>query len=91
VLTTSDPAKVLAYQSILPGGKAAVAFINTNTVDPEQITFASSLSGNLTEQSYSSADQNASDTKIVSTSVTAASLAGGITLPAESIIVLTEN
>ena len=90
-LTTSDPANVLAYQSVLPGGKTAVAFINTNTADPEDVSFTSSLSGDLVEQSYSAADQNASDTRIVSTATTAASLANGITLPAESITVLTEG
>jgi len=30
-LSTSDPSDVLAYQSLLPGGKIAVALINTNT------------------------------------------------------------
>jgi hypothetical protein len=82
---------VLAYQSVLPDGKTAVAFINTNTADAEQISFSSALSGDLAEQTYSAADQNASDTDIVPTTTTAAALADGITLPAESVIVLTED
>jgi hypothetical protein len=90
-LTTSDPTDVLAYQSVLPDGKTAVAFINTNTADAEQISFSSALSGDLAEQTYSAADQNASDTDIVPTTTTAAALADGITLPAESVIVLTED
>ena len=39
-LRTSDPSDVLAYQSVLPGGKAAVAFINTNTSSAQTVTFA---------------------------------------------------
>ena len=35
---TSDPADVLAYQSALPGGKHAVAFLNTNTSSAETVT-----------------------------------------------------
>jgi hypothetical protein len=90
-LATSDPTDVLAYQSVLPDGKTAIAFINTNTADAEQVSFSSALSGDLSEQTYSAADQNASDTYLVPSTTTAASLANGITLPAESIIVLTED
>lgn len=90
-LTTSDPADVLAYQSVLPDGKTAIAFINLNAAAQEDVSFTSALSGDLAEQSYSAADQNASDTRIVSTETTAASLAGGVSLPAESITVLTET
>jgi hypothetical protein len=87
-LTTSDSADVLGFQSVLPNGQVAVALINTNTSTPEKITVGTSLTGNLTTTSYSAGNQNAANTKTVAGTTTAATAAGGITLPAESIVVL---
>ena len=87
-LTTSDPADVLAFQSVLPNGQTAVALINTNTSTAETVTVGTSLTGGLSTESYSAGNQNAANTKTVSGTTTASAIAGGITLPAESIVVL---
>ncbi|MBV9380988.1 MAG: hypothetical protein JO242_09985, partial [Streptosporangiaceae bacterium] len=89
-MNTSDPADVLAYQSRLPGGGEAVAFINTSTVSPETVTFRSvePLRGQLRTWTYSQANQNAANSTIVQGSLSASSLAGGVTLPPESMTVL---
>ena len=87
-LRTSDPADVLAYQALLPGGKFAVAFINTNTSSAQTVTFHAPLFGTLRTWSYSAADQNSTNSTIVTGTTSAALLAGGITLPAESMMIL---
>jgi hypothetical protein len=89
-LATSDPADVLAYQALLPGGRRAVALINTNTGSPETVTFHSvlPLSGQLTTLTYSAAGQNATDSNIVRGTADGASVGRGITLPAESMVIL---
>jgi len=83
-LSTSDGSAVLAYQSILPGGKLAVAFINTNTSAAQQVRFHAPLFGTLRTWSYSAGDQNSANSNIVTGTAPAASFAHGITLPAES-------
>jgi hypothetical protein len=87
---TSDPADVLAYRSVLPGGQAAVAFLNTNTGSAETVHFAAGvrLSGSLHTWTYSAGDQNATNSNIVQGTVSASSLAPGITLPAESMVIV---
>jgi hypothetical protein len=87
-LTTSNPTVVLAFQSVLPDGQTAVALINTDTSSAERVTVGTSLAGNLTKEVYSAGDQNATNTKIVSGTTTTSAIAGGITLPAQSIVVL---
>ena len=87
-LTTSDPVDVLGFQSVLPNGQVAVALINTNTSAQEKVTVGTSLAGNLSTVSYSAANQNAANTKTVAGTTTAGAVAGGVTLPAESILVL---
>jgi hypothetical protein len=87
-LTTSDPADVLAFQSVLPSGQVAVALINSNTSAPEKVTAGTSLAGNLSTVSYSAGDQNATNTKTVAGTTTAGAIASGVTLPAESVLVL---
>ena len=61
-VSTSDPSDVLAYESVLPDGKHAVAFINTNTSSAKTMTFRpwAGLSGTLQTWSYSAGNQNAS-------------------------------
>jgi hypothetical protein len=92
-LTTSNPG-VLAFQSVLPAGQVAVALINTVTSTSERVTVNTSLTGNLSTESYSAGDQNAvtatspPPAKIVDGTATAGAIAGGITLPPESILVL---
>jgi hypothetical protein len=87
---TSDPADVLAYRSVLPGGQAAVAFLNTNTGSAETVHFNAGvrLSGSLHTWTYSAGDQNATNSNIVQGTVSASSLAPGITLPAESMVIV---
>ncbi|MGD0556266.1 MAG: hypothetical protein ABSA93_14970 [Streptosporangiaceae bacterium] len=82
-MTTSDPADILAYQSQLPGGQEAVAFINTNPTSSETVTFTPStpLHGTLRTWSYSEADPS------IVQSMTSAS-ARGLTLPPESMVIL---
>jgi hypothetical protein len=88
-LTTSHPADVLAFQSVLANGKAVVALINTNTSAPEKVTFSSSLAGKkLQTVSYSAAAQNATNTKTVGGTSTLAAVKAGVTLPAESILLI---
>jgi hypothetical protein len=89
-MNTSDPADVLAYQSRLPGGKKAIAFINTNTSSSETVNFHSDvpLSGQLQTLTYSAGNQNATDSNIVQSTTSAFSLAHGISLPAESMMIL---
>jgi hypothetical protein len=86
-LTTSDSADVLAYQSVLPGGKDAVAFVNLDTSGPRTVTFPApaGLTGTLRSLTYSAGSQNATQSKVVTGTTTAAS---SVTLPAESITVL---
>jgi hypothetical protein len=86
-LTTSNPA-VLAFQSVLADGQTAVALINTDTAAAERVTVGTSLAGNLTKKTYSAGNQNATNTKIVSGTTTTGAIAGGMTLPAQSIVVL---
>ncbi len=87
---TSDPADVLAYQSLLPSGKRAVAFLNTSTSSAETVTFhpARPLAGPLHTWTYSAAGQNATNSTITQASLGAGAPARGITLPAESMVVL---
>ena len=89
-MTTSDPTDVLAYQSFLPGHHVAVAFINTNTTSAETVTFHSfaPLFGQLKTWTYSVGNQNATNSNIVQSTMSAASLASGINLPAESMVIL---
>src|ERR1022692_1047792 len=76
-MTTSDPTDVLAYRSLLPGGKEAVAFINTNTSSPETVTFHSGLPlfGQMHTWTYSEGNQNTTDSNIVQGTTSASSLA----------------
>jgi hypothetical protein len=89
-LRTSDPADVLAFQSVLPGGRHAVAFINTSTGSAERVTFRAkaALFGTLRTWSYSAGNQNADNSSIVTGSASASLVANGITLPAESMTIL---
>jgi hypothetical protein len=90
VLTTSDPADVLAYQSWLPDGKHAVAFINLNTSAAASVTFPAvpGLAGTLNYWSYSAGSQNATHSSIETGTTPAASVASHIGLPPESVTVL---
>jgi hypothetical protein len=88
-VSTSDNANVLAFQSVLPNGRVAVALINIGAA-AEHVGFTSSLAGNLTTQTYTAANQNASNSNIVPGTSTASAVSGGITLPAESIVILKE-
>ena len=89
-IPTSDAADVLAYESVLPNGRHAVAFINTNTSAAQTVTFRpyAGLFGTLNTWSYSAGNQNATNSNIVTGTVSAGSVANGITLPAESMTIL---
>ena len=89
-LSTSNNANVLAFQSA-GNGKVAVALINTNTKSAIHLKFASSLHGKLKTLSYKAAGQNSSNTRTVAGVTTAAAVAKGLTVPAESIVVLTTS
>jgi hypothetical protein len=86
-----NPSNVLAFQSILPNGEPVVAFINTNTASPERVAVGTALTGTLSTVSYTAANQNATNSKTVAGTTTASAIAGGVTLPAESILVLKES
>jgi hypothetical protein len=86
---TSDPGDVLGYRSFLPGGNQAVAFLNTAAGAARTVRFASgTLRGQLRTWTYSAGDQNATDSNIVPGTASASSLAAGITLPPESMVIL---
>ena len=89
-LTTSDPTDVLAYQSVLSGGKHAVAFINLDTSASRTVTFSAGagLTGTLRSWSYSAGSQNATQSNVVTGTTQASSVTNGVTLPPESITVL---
>ena len=89
-MSTSDPADVLAYQSRLPSGREALAFLNTNTSSATTVTLspATPLSGQLRTWTYSAGHQNASNSNIVQGTASASSLAHGISLPPESMVIL---
>jgi len=89
-LGTSDPADMLAYQSRLAGGQEAVAFLNTNTSSAETVSFrpAAPLAGQLRTWTYSAGNQNATDSNIVQGTTSASSLAHGLSLPPESMVIL---
>jgi hypothetical protein len=86
-LTTSN-GQVLGFQSVLPDGRTAVELINTNTSSSEKVTASTSLTGSLSTQSLFPTNLKAVDSDIVTGTTTAAAFAGGVTLPAESILVL---
>ena len=90
VLSTSDRTDVLAYQSVLPNGKHAVAFINLNTSAARTVRFSDTagLTGTLSSWAYSAGTQNSAQSTVVSGTMPAASIASGIRLPAESVTVL---
>jgi hypothetical protein len=81
-LPTSDPSDVLGFQSALPDGRHAVAFINISTRSAATVTFqpSAALSGTLRTWRYKNG--------LVTGTTSAASVANGIRLPAESITVL---
>jgi hypothetical protein len=85
---------VLGFQSVLPDGQVAVALINADTSSAQKVTVKTSLTGYLSTASYSAGDQNEvtatnpAPTKIVDGTSTASSIARGVTLPAESILIL---
>jgi hypothetical protein len=89
-LVTSRPSDVLAFQSVLPDGRRAVALININTRSARTVTFPASgaLSGTLRTWSYSAGKQNPANSAIVTGTMSASTVAHGITLPAESITIL---
>jgi hypothetical protein len=87
----------IGFQSVLPDGQVAVALINTNTSSAQKIAVSTSLTGNLTTESYIAADQpkptatSPAPTKIVNGTTTAGAIANSITIPAESIVVLVSH
>jgi len=87
-MSTSDPADVLGYQSSLPGGHKAVAFINTGAARTVTFSPATALSSQLQTWTYSKGNQNAANSNIVQGTASASSLAHGISLPAQSMVVL---
>jgi hypothetical protein len=87
-LPTSNTANVLAFQSVI-NGHVAVALINTNTKSAVHLKFGSALHGKLKTLSYKAAGQNSSNTRTTAGAATATAVAKGLTLPAESITVLT--
>ena len=89
-LATSNPADVVAWQAQLPRGGEAVALLNTNTSAPETVTFGPvpPLVGQLETWSYSAGVQSSTDSEIVQGTTSAMSLAKGLTLAPESLVVL---
>lgn len=91
VLSTSNPGNVLAYKSVLPNGKIAIALINVNTASAIKVTYNSGLSGKVSVYDYKAASQNKLNTRTTTGTTTGAKVAKGLTLPKESITVLVES
>ena len=86
----SDTVDTLGFQSVLPDGQVAVALINANPA-VQKVKVSTALSGGLTTETYSTGNQNSSNSKIVDGTATASAVAGGITLPAQSMEVLVSH
>jgi hypothetical protein len=93
----SDPgntANAIGFQSVRPNGQVVVALINTNTSFAQKVAVSTALTGTLTTESYIAADQpkptatSPAPTKIVSGTTTEGAIAGSITIPAQSMVVL---
>jgi len=89
-MATSDPADVLAFQARLPDGREAVAVLNTSTSSAETVSFRpdAPLYGQLQTWTYSAGNQNATDSAIEQGTIAASSVAHGISVPAESLVIL---
>jgi hypothetical protein len=89
-LVDTDPSDVLGFRSTLPSGKHAVAFININARSSEKVTFQpdDGLSGMLKLWRYSEADQNSNNSKVLTGMIATTSVESGVSLPAESVVVL---
>ena len=89
-MATSDPADVLAFQARLPDGREAVAVLNTSTSSAETVRFRpdAPLYGPLQTWTYSAGNQNADDSAIKQGTIAASSVADGISVPAESLVIL---
>jgi len=89
-MATSDPADVLAFQARLPDGREAVAVLNTSTSSAETVRFRpdAPLYGQLQTWTYSAGNQNADDSAIKQGTIAASSVADGISVPAESLVIL---
>jgi hypothetical protein len=84
----ADSSSVLAFQSVLKNGKSDVLLINTSVSASASVKFRSTLSGKLTKVLYAGGNQNSFGTKSTTSTTTAAAVARGIVLPAESITLL---
>ena len=90
-LPTSDLDNVLGFQSALPDGKTAVAFLNTLTGRPEHVTFPApaALTGAVADgRPLRSWSYSTVRPRIVAGDADPKSLANGITLPAASLTIL---
>jgi hypothetical protein len=88
VTPAADASSVLAFQSVLPTGKSDVLLINTSTSAQAAVKFRSALGGKLTKVLYAGGNQNSFGTRTTTSTTTAATVAKGIVLPAESITLL---
>ncbi|MBO0803376.1 MAG: hypothetical protein J2P25_09940, partial [Nocardiopsaceae bacterium] len=81
---------VLAYESALPGGRRAVALVNTSTSSARKVTVRpfAPLSGKLRTWTYSARNQDATASRIVAGRARVASGAPRVTLPPESVRIL---
>jgi hypothetical protein len=84
----SDTVDTFGFQSVLPDGQTVVALFNANTASAQTVSVGSSLTGSVATQTYSAGHQNGSDSLITDGTTTAGAVAGGITLPAQSIVIL---
>ena len=88
-IVTTAPHEVLGFEAILPDGKHAEAFINLNARSPEKVAQPSDgMSGTLKMWRYDASKQNVGNPKIATETLPAASVADGVWMPAESIVVL---
>jgi hypothetical protein len=90
VSNPADTADTFGFQSVLPDGQVVVALFNANTAAAQKVKISTSLAGNLTTETYSAGNQNASNSKVVdgTTTASAIAVAGSINLPAQSLTIL---
>ena len=88
-LGTSDPADVLAYQSCCPAARGGRLHQHQHQFGADgELPSGQPLLGQLQTWSYSAGNQNATNSNIVQGTASSSSLAHGISLPPESMVIL---
>ena len=88
VTPAADSSSVLAFQSVLTNGKSDVLLINTSTSARPRSSSGRRWRASSAKVLYAGGNQNSFGTRSTTSTTTAAAVAKGIVLPAESITLL---